>query len=96
MLRSLLVIVVGADAASLYSFHSFRIALACELLAAGASSTLIQALCRWRSEEAVKIYARFNLDDYVEWLRAAATKNATSVRTSSLPTFYSDVAIAAA
>ena len=39
-----------------YSMHSWRIYLACALLAAGASNGTIQAMLRWRSDEALKIY----------------------------------------
>jgi len=43
MLRDLLVVVVGPQDANKYSFHSCRVALACALLASGASHSLIQA-----------------------------------------------------
>ena len=45
-----------------YSWHSFRVFLACALLANGASAAEIQALCRWRSAEAMRVYARMNPD----------------------------------
>ena len=64
--------VVGHERAKFYSMHSWRIYLACALLAAGASSGTIQALLRWRSDEAVKIYARLNDKDYTKWLKSAA------------------------
>ena len=37
-----------------YSWHSFRVALACSLLASGASHAEIQALCRWQSEASLQ------------------------------------------
>lgn len=45
--------------------HSWRIYLACALYAAGCpnDSDRIMAMLRWRSEEALLIYARLNLND---------------------------------
>lgn len=57
---------VGGHSETLYSWHSARIYLhlATVMYAAGASTTEIQALCRWQSEESVKIYAWMNRDEY--------------------------------
>ena len=41
-----------------FSIHSFRIYLACALYAAGCPNDRIQAILRWKSEEALLIYAR--------------------------------------
>ena len=67
-----------------YSMHSWRIYLACALLAAGASTGTIQGLLRWRSDDALKIYARINDAAYSEWLERAAVADVSSVRTSTL------------
>ena len=67
-----------------YSWHSFRIYLACALRAAGASAGEIQALCRWVTEQSLAIYARMNETDYVHWLRRAAVADVNSVRATSL------------
>ena len=40
-----------------YSDHSFRIYLACALYAAGCPPERIMAILRWKSEEALLIYA---------------------------------------
>ena len=40
-----------------YSVHSFRIYLACALYAAGCPNDRIQAILRWKSEDALLIYA---------------------------------------
>ena len=52
----LMLLLVGVPANQIrnYSMHSWRIYLACALLAAGASKGTIQALLRWRSEVAPK------------------------------------------
>lgn len=64
---------------SILSLHSYRIRLACKLRAAGARDGRIQAYCRWQCPESLHIYARWDLDEYVKWLRKA---RATSVRTA--------------
>ena len=67
-----------------YSMHSFRVYLACALKAAGASNAIIQALLRWRSESAMKIYARLNDETYAGWLSKAAEANVSSVTTGTM------------
>ena len=52
--------------------HSFCIYLACALLEAGASNGTIQTMLRWRSDEALKIYARINDFKYADWLTKAS------------------------
>jgi hypothetical protein len=63
--------------------HSFRIYLACALLAAGASHGTIQTMLRWRSDDALKIYARINDFKYAEWLEKASTAKVSSIRTTT-------------
>ena len=67
-----------------YSMHSWRIYLACALLAAGASHATIQQLLRWRSEDALKIYARINDATYAGALAAASQASISSIRTTTL------------
>ena len=74
-----------------YSWHSFRVYLACALLACKACPATIQALLRWRSAEAVNIYARIHAEDYRTWLANAATADILTVRTTNLPVVDSDV-----
>ena len=64
--------------------HSWRIYLACALLAAGASNGTIQAMLRWRSDEALKIYARINDSDYADLLAKASQAHVSSIRTTTL------------
>ena len=64
---------------------SFRIGLACALLAAGASESVILALCRWRSPESLRVYARFNRTTSAAWLDAAAEQAINSVQAPNLP-----------
>ena len=77
-----------------YSWHSFRVYLACALLACKACPATIQALLRWRSAEALAIYARIDVKDYRDWLVKASTADILSVRTTNLPVSDSDVEVA--
>ena len=54
----------------------------------------IQALLRWRSAEALAIYARIDAKDYRDWLAKAATADVLTVRTTNLPRTDSDVEVA--
>ena len=77
--------IMSAEQAKLYTIHSFRIYLACALMAAGASAEVIKKLLRWASDEALHIYARMNADAIAEWIEASRAAGISSVRTSSLP-----------
>ena len=70
---------------SKYSMHSWRAYLACALLDAGASNATIQALLRWKSDEALKIYARMNKHTYADHLAKAGQAKVDSVRTDLTP-----------
>ena len=67
------------------SWHSFRIGLACSLLAAGASESVILALCRWRSPESLRVYARLNSSVYAAWVDSAGAQALDSVQAPNLP-----------
>ena len=67
----LLEVGAGLDTAAArhpYSLHSFRIYLACALYAAGCPNDRIMAILRWRSEEALAIYARMNDAERTGWV----------------------------
>ena len=93
MLQIILRRVVGVANASKYSWHSARIYLACSLLAAGASSAQIQALCRWQTEDSLRVYARLNPGRYNDLLTRAARADVSSVSVASLPPLSSELAI---
>ena len=76
-----------------YSWHSARIGLACRLLAAGATAAQIQALCRWQTEDSLRVYARLNPDRYDQLLSSAHTADPQSVSTSSLPPLSDELAL---
>ncbi len=68
-----------------YSWHSFRIGLACALMALGASDSQIMALVRWRSTAALRVYCRFEPNDYAAFIDAAAHIDAHSLQGPNLP-----------
>jgi len=72
------------DRRKVLTFHSFRIWLACALLQAGATGAQIQALCRWQSEDSLRIYARLNAGAYGSLLTAAMRADVHSLRITSL------------
>ena len=92
-LAKILALIVGKPNASKYSWHSARIDLACSLLATGASSAQIQALCRWQTEDSLRVYARLNPTSYRARLSRAATADVSSVSTSALPAIDSELLI---
>ena len=49
---------LGAIRAAMLSLHSGRDFCACALLAQGAPRSMILALCRWRDERSLDVYAR--------------------------------------
>ena len=67
-----LLLVEGAGVApanlSKYSVHSFRIFLACALLAADCPRWQIKRMLRWRGDESLEIYARINDADWAHWV----------------------------
>ena len=97
LFEQMMTLIVGAAAAASYSIHSFRIYLACALLSAGASSGTIQAMLRWRSDDALKIYARINDFRYADDLDRAARARVSSVRitTSASGAMLSEMAACA-
>ena len=50
-----------------YSVHSFRIFVACALLAAKAPRWLIKRMLRWRGDESLEVYARLNNTEWADW-----------------------------
>ena len=81
--HSLIVAVRGEDRARQVSMHSWRVYLACALLASGASFATIQTMLRWRSEDALRIYACINDFKYADWLTSAQGATVSSVRTTT-------------
>ena len=85
VLKKLLRATMPEDRAALYTWHSFRIGLACSLLAANAPEHVILALCRWRSKASLRLYARLNISATARWIDDAGSAVVNSVQSPNLP-----------
>jgi hypothetical protein len=74
----------AAEAAAV-SLHSFRVYLACCLLELKRSHAQIQALLRWKTDEALRIYARLNSHTYADLLDGVGDVHLDQARTHNLP-----------
>ena len=78
-----------------YSVHSFRIFLACALYAAKCPNERIMAILRWRSVDALLIYARMNDPERAEWVLQSMSQNIDSTVAAHLPNLDADSWVAA-
>ena len=86
---------LGAAVAATLSLHSGRVWLACALAASGHAPPAIQAFCRWKSAESVKVYARMNPTEYAATLLGVMEAEITSISPHNLPTLDHDARFAA-
>ena len=77
--------VVPANKVAEFSFHSYRIYLACALDAVGCPHSKIKRILRWISDEALNTYVRGGEDMYSTWLDKAPMANINTVQVSNLP-----------
>lgn len=82
--KALFGMVVSPDRLCRLSVHSFRVYLACALLAAGATPEQIMQLLRWSSDAARKLYARLGEQTQVSLLESATDSPIDSVRSHTL------------
>ena len=67
-----------------YSWHTFRITLATGLAAAGVNPALICRICRWATEESLKVYCRPTVEQYSALVeKAQATSSLAACQASS-------------
>ena len=78
---TLMNLAIGPEQAATRSWHSWRVTLACSLRAAvdpdhpdGRSLDLVKLFGRWRSDAAVKLYARLTPDAYARHVCFAARR----------------------
>ncbi|KAL1529059.1 hypothetical protein AB1Y20_000022 [Prymnesium parvum] len=82
--KALVRTVATEERARQLSMHSFRVWLACSLLAARATPEQIMLLLRWSSDEARRLYARMGDQQQVNLLDAAAECPLDTVRAHTL------------
>jgi hypothetical protein len=64
---------VSVDELKDYSIHSFRIWVACALMAADVPRHTIKRLLRWRGDLSLEIYARLNDEEWSQHVRGTYT-----------------------
>ena len=85
ILKLMLTVIVGPTRVSLYSWHSFRIYLCTALLNANVDIPVIQALCRWQTDQSIREYGRLTYTSYSGFLsRAAAADTSRTLQGSRL------------
>jgi integrase len=82
----LMVTAFGATVAAVHSWHALRITLACALLAGGQCDGTIQAVCRWKSIDSLRVYAEMTASTYASTAALVTTTDASKYATSTLPT----------
>ena len=94
-LHVLLVLAFGATKAGTHSWHSCRSGCACALLALGYDAPSIQAYCRWRSPDSLRVYARIGREQYTDTVKKIATASISTIQVHNLPTCDGDAVAAA-
>ena len=71
--------------AKVLSLHSYRIRLAARLRKAGAKDERVQAYVRWLNPASLHIYARWDLEEYAQWLRKSRKVSLTALEATNVP-----------
>jgi hypothetical protein len=95
LFKAACVLCFGDGVAKTLSLHSGRVWLACALLSAGHSTSTIQAMCRWLSPAAVRIYAHMNPEAAMATLTSAIRAPITSRLVTNIPTIDADADVRA-
>ena len=67
-----------------YSWHSFRISLACRLKALDYDDSTIMEACRWASTHSLRLYARISKREYAAMVHKASNVQIDSVQAATL------------
>jgi len=85
ILSSVLEYTIGREEAAKYSWHSFRIGLACALRAAGCPPDVVQLICRWMCAESLRIYSLKGVSEHAHWISRAQDAPVDAVRGAVYP-----------
>ena len=85
ILSSVLEYTIGREEAAKYSWHSFRIGLACALRAAGCPPDVVQLICRWMCAESLRIYSLKGISEHAHWISRAEAAPVDAVRGAIYP-----------
>ena len=83
--KAMLKLVVPQADVRKFSFHGYRIYLACALDQAGCPPDKIKRILRWISDEALRTYLRDGHGMYSQWLGKSASSIINTVQVSKLP-----------
>ena len=83
--KAMLKLVVPQADVRKFSFHGYRIYLACALDQAGCPPDKIKRILRWVSDEALRTYVRDGQRMYSQWLDKSASSIINTVQVSNLP-----------
>jgi hypothetical protein len=89
-LRKLLAALYGEKRAAAYSWHSFRIGLACALHAADCPDAVIQLICRWANPASLKVYRQMGIEKNIYWTERAQHVTFDATRVNNLPALDND------
>ena len=84
-LRKLLSALYNERMASVYSWHSIRIGLACSLHAADCPDAVIQLICRWASPSSLRVYRQMGIEKNVFWTERAQRVQFDAARVNNIP-----------
>ena len=95
-LKTLMRLVMTEEEVDAHSWHSYRVTLAMAIMAMVTTNgrtqakkdeaeAIAQALCRWKSIEAVRIYARWNPADYADYVDTATRTDASLTHDIDMP-----------
>lgn len=84
ILRRMLLTFMSPAVAATYSWHSFRIYLACALLATNTPTARILALCRWLTERSLHIYARLTESVSIADVQRAMCADFVTIRSQNI------------
>ena len=76
---------LGNVRAAQLSLHSPRVFAASALLARGCPRPLIMALCRWKDERSLGVYAHLNPADYIGWVHRMASATVDPIAPRNIP-----------
>ena len=88
--QTVVVDALGKEEAAQRSWHSLRVTLATALLARNNPDGAIQCLCRWKTSEAMRIYARMDRKTYADLVEQATTTEIEVNRATALPSLGHD------
>ena len=80
-------LIAAADPTAEHTFHDWRARLAQALVNAGCTDAVIQAALRWKSPQSIQAYAGLPPSEYARMVEDAATRDAATPSTRTIPIY---------